>query len=288
MKSNIIDKYFAEFLCRRRPHLVHRPLVIGHRGTNGMPENTLESLLKAIEDGADGVELDIVFSSDNCPFVSHDNDVSDRLAGCDQPVFLDRIPADTIRCLRIHGSMKISSLADTLDALRRTQAKRIYIHYKRQNEKRDSRPHMKAVSDVIRSAGMIDKAVVMVESGIVAPWRNFSPDILVLQCWTGPNSSKSYHSLSEAREHNTKDIGLYHSREQLNAIGRYLHRLSFTRLGAYFGFGPIRALLREGNAQNLRFIVFTINDPVLMQLYAEAGVDAIGSDYPRDLQRLLQ
>ena len=46
----------------------------GHRGARGwMPENTIPAFLKALEMGADTLELDVVISKDNQVVVSHDN-----------------------------------------------------------------------------------------------------------------------------------------------------------------------------------------------------------------------
>ncbi len=52
----------------------HKTLNIAHRGASGnAPENTLASFNKAIEMGADVVELDVHLSSDNQLIVIHDN-----------------------------------------------------------------------------------------------------------------------------------------------------------------------------------------------------------------------
>ena len=49
------------------------PLIIGHRGASALaPENTLASFARAIEDGADGVELDVRLARDGVPVVIHD------------------------------------------------------------------------------------------------------------------------------------------------------------------------------------------------------------------------
>ena len=48
------------------------PWIIAHRGLSGrFPENTLEAFRAAL--GADGLELDITFSKDDCPMVIHDD-----------------------------------------------------------------------------------------------------------------------------------------------------------------------------------------------------------------------
>ena len=50
----------------------HIPYIQGHRGVNKeFPENTLRSFQNAIDNGIDGVELDIWLSKDNIPIVVH-------------------------------------------------------------------------------------------------------------------------------------------------------------------------------------------------------------------------
>lgn len=52
-----------------------RPVILGHRGSPKLAaENTIESFLIAIEEGADGVELDVQFTSDGVPVVFHDEE----------------------------------------------------------------------------------------------------------------------------------------------------------------------------------------------------------------------
>jgi glycerophosphoryl diester phosphodiesterase len=49
------------------------PLIIGHRGASAVaPENTLAAFMRAIIDGADGIELDVRLSRDGVPVVIHD------------------------------------------------------------------------------------------------------------------------------------------------------------------------------------------------------------------------
>ena len=50
-----------------------RPLVIGHRGASAdAPENTIAAFELALEQGADGFELDVHLSADGQPVVIHD------------------------------------------------------------------------------------------------------------------------------------------------------------------------------------------------------------------------
>ncbi|PYS35024.1 MAG: hypothetical protein DMF75_04855 [Acidobacteria bacterium] len=49
-----------------------RPLIIGHRGASVAPENTLAAFARALDEGADGVELDVRLARDGVPVVIHD------------------------------------------------------------------------------------------------------------------------------------------------------------------------------------------------------------------------
>jgi glycerophosphoryl diester phosphodiesterase len=55
------------------PDAPSRPLILGHRGAPlEAPENTLAAFRLAVEQGADGVELDVQRSRDGVPVVIHD------------------------------------------------------------------------------------------------------------------------------------------------------------------------------------------------------------------------
>lgn len=56
--------------------LMHRPWVIGHRGSGYQVENTLEAIEDANASHADYAEIDIQLSSDNVPIVYHDTSLS--------------------------------------------------------------------------------------------------------------------------------------------------------------------------------------------------------------------
>jgi len=59
-----------------------RPLVYGHRGAMAYaPMNTLPSFELAIEQGADGIELDVWLSQDDVPVVIHDFEVDKTTDG---------------------------------------------------------------------------------------------------------------------------------------------------------------------------------------------------------------
>lgn len=50
-----------------------QPLIIAHRGASAVaPENTIAAFIRALRDGADGIEFDVRLASDRVPVVIHD------------------------------------------------------------------------------------------------------------------------------------------------------------------------------------------------------------------------
>ena len=287
--NRIIDKCAGAILFR----LLARETacqVIGHRGApSKVPENTIASLMKALSDGADGVELDVVFSREGRPFVCHDLDVSDRVPTFQQPAIISNMPANEVAALSIHGGFRIPALKEVLEQLKAVAPKRVYVHYKRENEAQDISNHVHAVAAAIREANMREVVVVMVESGLVDQWRELAPDLDLLQCWTStyPIPGRGF-PIDSALGRGLTHIGLYFTSGELSRWNRKLKKWGFPRLGTYFGFAPIRRLISDNRAQVDSFATFTINDPFLMRLCASAGFDAIGSDNPALLSRVLR
>ena len=51
--------------------------IIGHRGARGLyPENSLLGFINVLDSGIEIIELDIVFSKDSIPIITHDQDIS--------------------------------------------------------------------------------------------------------------------------------------------------------------------------------------------------------------------
>jgi glycerophosphoryl diester phosphodiesterase len=104
------------------PRAEGRPLVLGHRGASAdAPENTIASFLLALDQGADGVELDVWRCGTGEVVVFHDGDAL-RLAGV--PLAIARAPWGELRRLDV-GSHKggrfrgerIPLLAEVLEAI---------------------------------------------------------------------------------------------------------------------------------------------------------------------------
>ncbi|HKV51614.1 MAG TPA: glycerophosphodiester phosphodiesterase [Gemmatimonadaceae bacterium] len=96
------------------------PLLIGHRGApRERPENTLPSFLRALELGADGIELDVHTTKDGVVVVHHDEvpraaAPSGRLTG----KRIDALTFDELQGFSVRGMALVPTLAEVLAAVR--------------------------------------------------------------------------------------------------------------------------------------------------------------------------
>ena len=81
-----------------------RPFVIAHRGASGyVPEHTLAGYFIAIQQGADYVEPDLVFTRDGALVVRHENEIGGTTDVAAHPEFADRKTTKTIDGSALNG-----------------------------------------------------------------------------------------------------------------------------------------------------------------------------------------
>lgn len=89
------------------------PKIIAHRGASvHAPENTLAAFQLALEQGADGIELDVMLSKDGKLAVIHDDTVDRTTNGTGRVVDLT---LEELQALNAGNQEKIPSLADVFD-----------------------------------------------------------------------------------------------------------------------------------------------------------------------------
>ncbi len=87
-----------------------RPLIIGHRGAAAdAPENTLAAFALALEQGADGVELDVQLCADGAPVIIHDATVDRTCNGMGR---VGDLTLAELRLLTIDNDHPIPTLDD--------------------------------------------------------------------------------------------------------------------------------------------------------------------------------
>ena len=82
---------------RGSPALSRHPLIIAHRGASGeRPEHTRAAYERAIQQGADFIEPDLVMTADGVLIVRHENEISGTTDVAAQPAFAARHTTKTI------------------------------------------------------------------------------------------------------------------------------------------------------------------------------------------------
>lgn len=87
---------------------------IGHRGApREFPENTLPAFARAIELGADGIELDVHVTGDGVPVVHHDPDLPSKNGRTNQPIA--SMTWEEVGCTEIASGVFVPSLQQVLN-----------------------------------------------------------------------------------------------------------------------------------------------------------------------------
>jgi glycerophosphoryl diester phosphodiesterase len=151
------------FSIVRRVKPVHYPvLVAAHRGdSQNAPENTLASFRRAVDDGADLVELDVQVSADGDPIVIHDEKIDRTTEGKGE---VRKLRTQAIQELDA-GSWfssdwrgeKVPTLDETLDLLRGRAVPMIEVKVKTKKA-----PDLgRRIVALLERHGMLDKAIVI-------------------------------------------------------------------------------------------------------------------------------
>jgi len=134
-----LDKLFYEKLF----------IVVGHRGAAGLaPENTIAGVLKAVEVGADAVEIDVQKTVDDVMIVVHDEDLS-RVAGTN--INVRKVRYKDLENIRVSGE-KIPTLEEVLTV----SIDKIFVFIEIKNKGDEEK-----TLDVIRSVGASDRVAII-------------------------------------------------------------------------------------------------------------------------------
>lgn len=157
-----------------------RPRILGHRGASAdAPENTLAAFRLAIEQGADGVELDVWRCGTGELVVVHDEDMR-RTAG--SPL---RVPEASFRELRAldagswkhprYAGERVPRLEEVFEALPDA-----YVNVELKSRGRSDLEAARAAAEVIRTARVTDRVIVSsFDWALVAAFRAAAPEVPV-------------------------------------------------------------------------------------------------------------
>lgn len=231
-----------------------KPLVWAHRGASGYaPENTLAAFQKAVDLGADGVELDIQLTKDDQIVVIHDETI-DRTS-------------DGKGWVRDY----------TLEELRAFNYNRTKPEYKHADI-----PTMREVFELLKPTGLFIN--IEIKTGVVF-YEKIEEKILALAKEMGMEDRVCYSSFNHytvTRIHELKpdaevgflyadgpiDMPSYGVKHGVNALHPALYNLQ------YDGF------VKECKEKGLKLNVWTVNERPYMEMCCQYGVDAIITNYP--------
>jgi glycerophosphoryl diester phosphodiesterase len=245
-----------------------RPLLIGHRGLPALaPENTLRSFELALENGADGFEVDIVALADGTLVAGHSLELSvlchDDARG--------RTGARTLDELRRLGA-EAATLDQVLELARaRLGAGPLLIDLKSSGQE-------PAVIAAIRRHGLEQRTLLCsLERKQLVHLAALAPEIA---------RSVSYPAdrqrLSERRAVKPLvPLALRGMRLLLRRrVDRWLERTGAVATTLHYGVIDT-ALVRNCHARGIAVIAWTVDDAETRQRLAEAGADAIITNDPR-------
>lgn len=246
----------------RNPH-PERPLVFAHRGAKAVaPENTIPAFLKAIELGADGVELDIQFSADGALVVIHNPTLEQTTDGHGRVTSftleeLKQLDAGAKFDPRFAGT-RLCTLEEALDAI----GDRLLVNIEMKSFAMGTDGMAEQVAEIIRKRALYDQVIV----------SSFNPFALRRLKRTDPRIETGLLY--------APDLPIYLSRAWLRPWAKpdAMHPEHVMVDAAY---------MRWARRNKYPVNVWTVNEVADMQRMIELGVNAIITDYPDRLRELL-
>ena len=232
-----------------------KPGVIAHRGfwkTSGATPNSIASLEKAIEIGAEGSELDVYITTDGVVVLHHDGVIDGKRI--DEGTYAD------IRNEKLANGEPIPTFAEFLAVARKQKKTRPIIEIKPHSTKEKEDAAVETVLDMVHKAKM-DKRV---------EYISFSRNVCEQLIGRGPKKIKVAYLGGDLAP-------------------RELAEQGYT--GLDYHIGAMRShenWFDEAKELGLEINVWTVNDEPSMKYLIEKKVDYITTDEPVLLQKLLE
>lgn len=145
-----------------------RPLIYGHRGAKAhVTENTMASFQRAIDDGADGIELDVRTSSDGVVIVMHDPVLKRLTAGRDTRA-CSRLLAKELAEIPLENDHRAPTLAEVLDW---ADSRDVLVNVELKHDTHDLRALATGVAHLLRGRARVARRVM---------FSSFEPKLLAL------------------------------------------------------------------------------------------------------------
>jgi glycerophosphoryl diester phosphodiesterase len=250
-------------------------LVIAHRGGRSLgPENTLHTFQRAVDLGADVLEMDVHRTKDGKLVVLHDTSV-DRTTNGTGPVNsfnlaeLKKLDAayhwspDKGKSFPLRGKgLSIPALSEVLEAFSQT---RLNIEIKDPGQ-----TELSSLCRSIHDCGMSQKVMIAsFNAGALKNFRSTCPGVA-----TSAGASEAV---------------LFYALQKMHLGSAYTPAAQALQVPRTYGGLQVvtKRFVEAAHARNLKVHVWTVNDVDSMRKLLQLGVDGIMTDYPRRLLEIL-
>lgn len=236
--------------------------VWAHRGASGyLPENTMEAFELAIEQKADGIELDVQLSRDGEIMVLHDESV-DRVtnsSGLLKDFTFSQLKEISVNPGKAPEKMyRIPTLAEVLDLMRHT----------------DMKVNIELKNSIFLYEGMEEKVITLV--------KNLGMEEQVIYSSFNHYSLRKIHEMEPEAETGLLmcdgwiDVATYAKKIGVNALHPAVYHLQYPDF------------VKNCREQGLKLHVWTANQPEHFAMVKSAGADAVITNYPDKAREFLK
>ena len=243
---------------------IHRPILFAHRGASALaPQNTLASFKRALEDGAEAIELDVKLTADGKVIVLHDQTVNRTTNGQGD---VRRLSLSELKKLDA-GSCFSPEFANepipTLDEVFSAVGKKLYINVEITNYATPTDALPRRVAELVRGHGLED-------------WVMFS-------------SFNALNLIRLRRMLPQVPVGILAEEGSRGAAARgFAGRIVAPKIvHPYFSDVEEEYVFRQ-HCFGRRIHVWTVNAPAEMRRLFQLQVDGIFTDNPRLASRVLE
>lgn len=230
------------------------PLVIAHRGASGeLPENTLPAYARAIELGADMIEIDLHRTRDGGVVVVHDAEL-ERIGGRGE---VADATLDEVRALDAGGGAAVPTLDEVLDAF----GSRVPFNLEIKCAARGPYPELeRLVLEAVERRGLLAATLFSCfDDGVLAQLRARAPGARIALLLSARSRQRPL--------------------ERARALGA-------EALNPWFGLAD-RELVERAHRTGLAVYPFTVDEPSEMRRLIGLGVDGLFTNHPGRMRRLL-
>ena len=226
--------------------------IYAHRGACGYaPENTLEAFALAMEQGADGIELDVQLSKDGQLVVIHDETI-DRV--CDGTGEVRQYTLEELKKFTVSGldgkTGRIPTLREVLELVKPSRMK-VNIELKTGIFWYPEIEHLTA--EETARQGMEDRVVY---------------------------SSFNHYSIQKLKEYVPEAETAYLYSDVILNVDSYAKRTGVQGLHPALYHVKMADFLNEYQKSGLKLRVWTVNEEKDIEMLVRAGVDAVITNYP--------